>query len=893
MHWHRVAFLMVFFVAGFSGCRRGQVAPQGDSGDTATHLGTKTEIDVAEWLKWPREKLAEQVQSVRDTALAQQKAARETTESASLLPRLRPLVEAPVFADAKYSARLECSRPTYFEEGKKERRYDADIALHLARFGDHEAAARFADPADKKLAKQIAEYRSWRNYPVEWTQLVGLQLQLAQLKLAHGKPSEAIDGATELVLIHKQLVDVLDRKAAAGTLGSALLSIGRTALAEAAAAWRDGESPKAALADDVDAALKGWGAVPEHEPSLLPGAHEERVARVMGGKVRGRTVVAQTEEAVRRSIDLLDLPVVGENVESVVAFLGADGKLVEFLFVYKEAAHTSFPEPSDLARPVADRGYSPSELRKPHGLPQQSFTGGGLIYEVTATPGGRAIGAVVRVAAEKSAGTPTLARDPRDFGGIRLDRSFERNRTEIAPEVNADKKVVITRAAAIAKVTQPATDVKPQSIVLERHGDDDLVDSVTIRWSPVSDLNLVAVPKLLVPLWAAFGPARIEAVEDTEHPHLLVVWENERTRLTFRLPYNDAETLELKATDRRGEAGVKERLAETANFDKEERAQRWRDDHRDIRLGRGLPGTVVEQIQLGTQKAAVKRALASAREARLTTLEDGGFNLVFFSTPAAGVTYWPRQMFVRFDKADKVAEVRVRYQDGSVAPSKDRPSLFDVLKKGNGAPEKITATWPAVWSDVGERHSARHWRWLDDRTLITLQQDAVTAEVILRDCPADDPLGASVTPLAFLSRGVRACQLGDSREEVLKRWKIERPTLVGDAVLLTPTDGAYDAVLAYFEAGDSGRLVKIQAQYRNRLSGEDASSAIVEAWRKDLDHLGGVRRQDAPKSTVLQAFSWHDEKTRVRIFGQVTNNGPRLYCEWRELPIPAVKTANR
>ena len=53
--------------------------------------------------------------------------------------------------------------------------------------------------------------------------------------------------------------------------------------------------------------------------------------------------------------------------------------------------------------------------------------------------------------------------------------------------------------------------------------------------------------------------------------------------------------------------------------------------------------------------------------------------------------------------------------------------------------------------------------------------------------------------------------------------------------------------------------------------------------------FGAVRRQDAASASMLQAWSWHDDRTRVRIFGQQTENGPRLYSEWREWPIPAVK----
>ncbi len=67
----------------------------------------------------------------------------------------------------------------------------------------------------------------------------------------------------------------------------------------------------------------------------------------------------------------------------------------------------------------------------------------------------------------------------------------------------------------------------------------------------------------------------------------------------------------------------------------------------------------------------------------------------------------------------------------------------------------------------------------------------------------------------------------------------------------------------------------------------------MDAWRADIDHLGALRRQDFPKEPLLQSSTWHDDRTRVRIFGQQTETGPRLYNEWCELPIPTPKTAKR
>jgi hypothetical protein len=582
---------------------------------------------------------------------------------------------------------------------------------------------------------------------------------------------------------------------------------------------------------------------------------------------------------------------VQESVQSIVAFLDADGRLAEFLVVYKEGTNRTFPEPRDLARHVVDLGYAAGQAAKVHGLPWQSFSGGGLTFDVTTTPRSSALGAFIRIGADKAPAATALTRDPRDFGALHLDRTFERNRTGLVPAANPEKDLVITQPADLKRVTLPVDEPRPQAVTAHRAGDHDLVESVTFHWSPESSLNLVAVPQLVVPLWSAYGPARIEAVENTDHGHLLVVWENERTRLALRLPYETTEGPELKATDRRGEE-VNERVAEATRFDKTERARRWKAAGLQIRLPRALPGRIVEQVRLGEPKAEVERLFKAAPESRMKPMKDGGFNLLFGSNPAAGATFWPRQVFVRFDGDDKVAEVRVRYQDGQTPPGKDRPALLDVLKKSGKWPEKLAPTWSGVWTDVGGVQTASG-RWIDDQTLMTFQRDAITTEVTLRDCPEQGPLGRQLPPLSFCSRGVADCELGDPRSDVLKRWKVDKPTWAGDALVLRPADGPYDALLVYFEGRGEDRVVKIHAQYRNRLPSADATQAIVDAWGADIDNLGAIRRQDSPKEPLLQAFTWHDERTRVRIFGQQTETGPRLYREWCELPVPAPKTAQR
>jgi hypothetical protein len=188
-----------------------------------------------------------------------------------------------VFQTAKFSARAGISLPPYVEEGKR----DPAIALHLARYGDADGALLLCDPADTTTVKQIESLRAGRNYPVEWARLIAIAQFVAELRLA-GSDTQ---GATNLIQIHQQLQAVLDPKAAAGPLGSALLGGGHRALAAAGAAWQEGK--KTGLAGDVAAAIANWGEVPVPSLPLGPGASQAAVAGAFSsaGKTRALTVI--------------------------------------------------------------------------------------------------------------------------------------------------------------------------------------------------------------------------------------------------------------------------------------------------------------------------------------------------------------------------------------------------------------------------------------------------------------------------------------------------------------------------------------------------------------------------------------------------------------------------
>ncbi len=885
MHWYGGCLLVMLL--GLTGCRSRveTTAPDVVAEDTTTHLSDKTDISLADWLKLPRPELAKLVEEWTVTVGKQREFARSNVESVGLLPALRPPVVAVVFAEAKFLTSAGFSLPPYVKEGQK----DTAVALHLARFGDREAALKLADATDKDLFAKIDSYHGERNYPVEWTRLTALVLQNAELKLANGEP----DGAAELVLLHRQLRSLLDGKSASGVvlapqaLSAALLPRGRQALTLAAAAWRQPRLNKTALAADLDAALADWGASPDPLPGLNTGAKQSDVASLMSGDVEGRAVLAHTSAAVQRTVDLLALPLPSEGVNGVIAFLDDKQTLTELFVLYRPKINELFPEPRQLVLPLVEHDYKSGEAASTAGLTRQSWTGGGLSYEVALLTRGSVGGALVRVG-KTEALSKTLtasASNPRDFGTVNLDRSFEQNRLNVAAD-QTGASLEIKDAAKLASIRRPATKYALADAVLVREANADLLAKLTLRWA--ADQNSNALSQLALPLWAAYGPTRLESAEEASGGMFVLSWQNETTRLTLRLPFLD-KAPELLVEDSRGVAALQTRVEAAAEFDRRERQERLSAGKPRERLERsiGLPSHGIDNLSLGMTREQVRAALPDARSLRIQPLSDG-WNILFLNEPPATATYWPRQLFVRFGDDNRVAEIRVRYQEGPKPSGPKAPSLFDTLKaKANSVPETLPAPWAGLWTDLPARKPPVFYRWLDDVTYLTYQRDWGGSEVTLRDRPSDQLRGVALPPLLFCGRGVAGCVLGDSQNAVRQRWRVGNPLLAsnGDEVLKTPADSPYDVLLVRYE---NGKVSKLIARLREpkTLKATEVGAALQRAWGADLDRLGFVRRQDDTLGQVLQAYSYHDDRTRVRLFAQETGEGICLFTEWREWPIP-------
>ncbi len=597
MRW--IGGFLLLLVLGVSGCRRAEVAATSEAApeDTTTHLSDKIDISLADWLKLPRAELAKQVEEWTVTVEKHQDHARTNTDSVELLPQLHPPLPTSVFAKARFVPEAGFSLPPYVKEGDK----DAAVALHLARFGDREAALKLADASDKDFLAQIDACRTEQNYPVEWTRLVGLVLHNAHLKLANGET----DGAAELVALHRQLRSVLDAKAATGPLGALLLPRGQKALGLAAVAWREPRRNKVGLAGDIDAALADWGTVPDPVPGLKAGASQDEVVRFFKSNAEGQAVIARTPESVQRAVDLLALPLPEEGTSSVVAFLDGKHNLAELKVLYRSRISQVFPEPKNLALCVAEHGYPVETPPSVIGMARQTWTGGGLVYDVTVLTRGNAGGALVGIT-PAGAATPaaSFARNPRDFGAVNLDRSFEQNRLGLAPDQGGNS-VEIKDKDALARITQPAKDHALESALLLRESNADLLSHLKLSW-PASE-STDALNHLALPLWAAYGPARLESVEGTEGGHFLLTWENATTRLKLRLPFDD-QAPELLAEDSRGPDALKTRLEAAAQFDRRERQERLAADKPRTRLARfiQLPSHGIDDLRLGLRASSCR-----------------------------------------------------------------------------------------------------------------------------------------------------------------------------------------------------------------------------------------------------------------------------------------------
>ncbi len=495
------------------------------------------------------------------------------------------------------------------------------------------------------------------------------------------------------MLLHRQIQALLDTRASKGSLGALLLPIGRRALLDGIGAWKGHKT--AALANDVALALAQWGEYPDLMPGLKPGDGLARIVSVLGSKPEGHIVAAVSPNTVKRATDLLSLPIVPDSVDDVVAFLNEGKTLSELVLIYRSRINDRYPEPINLAHHLADRGYEVKPLHKSKRIRSQQFVGGGLSYDVTMAPL-PALGALLRIRDAKATLVYGVAgADARDLGSLHLDGTYEQGRILLGIEPDP-KTLTSERTDVLARLRAPVP-AKPSSVVVLRAGERNLIQSVTLRWP--AELNVTAQTSLLVPLWASHGDARFEEV--TDGTAVSLSWQDAQTRCTLVLPFNVAQLPEYVVLDRHGPESLVEREKAAHAFDQSQRrcdctrSGVWsscRARCASIRSARGRRKCVWDR-----RAERIKSLLPSRSQAiQVFDLPDG-YSVMFTVAAPEKATFWPQQMFVRFNPEGVVTEVRLRYQE---TPRDGAASLYHVLRKASGFPEKSPAPWARLWSDL-------------------------------------------------------------------------------------------------------------------------------------------------------------------------------------------------
>jgi hypothetical protein len=865
-----VSLLCLVCLSMVSGCgsETTEVAPV-QASPAPLGLGDSIDVSLADLLTKPRIELAALCQEWEDKAIHQEKGLRQGHAPYSLLPTWRLPLIVPAWREARFSEALGFSIPPYHAQTDR----DSTLALHLARFGDLEAALKLVEPNDAKTMELIEACKYEKNYPVEWTRLAGLMLHVAQQRLA----SDDLDGGTEVVQLHKQLGAVLDDKAKQGPLGAELLWLGHRTLNMAANAWR--AAKRDLPAEHAEAALKDWGSAPKPAPAVALGTSQADIVRKLRSPAQGRAVAAL---APQRAFDLFVLPGPLEGAQAVVACFDQEDRLVEVTATYRARLGDTYLEPANLARFYENASIPGTDTPQAGGLHGRIYRTGGAVLEFNLISGSNTLGGLVRWRDERPAAAPALSRD---FGALRLDRSFEQNRVRVAPEAQGTT-IEADQAAALAQIKSPVTALALARATLIRDARADLLSGFTLRFAG-DETAPPAFHQFAVPLWSAFGPARIEGVSNEQGSALTLAWEDASTRCVLRLPSSGNVVAEFDARDTQSPANVQDRLAKAKEIDKAEREARFAAKEPLTRIQRS--------VEAGWSLRPLKVELGMSRDQVRQSLPGGGvvirefaqgFSVSFIGEPARAPTFLSGQALLRFDAAGRLGEVRALYQGGPVSKTPWTKHLLNELKKSTGASTPVAARWSTMWAEAASNRptAAAHF-WQDDRTWMSYQYDQNGAELVLHDCPADQPAGVFLGDLDYLPHGPEGCHLGAGLKETLQRWGITKPAQTADGGVILPITqpGPYDTLLVYFQNDQAARIVARHTAGPAKLNKPaPAGQALLEAWGRDIPRVGWPQHREFFSENVPHSFGWIDDLTRIRTFWEETNTGEiRLFTEWK------------
>jgi hypothetical protein len=302
----------------------------------------------------------------------------------------------------------------------------------------------------------------------------------------------------------------------------------------------------------------------------------------------------------------------------------------------------------------------------------------------------------------------------------------------------------------------------------------------------------------------------------------------------------------------------------------------------------------LEGVQLGQTKEQALAALPQGQSIIKQPIPDG-LSVTINTDAPKNATSQAKQLLIRWDAAEKVAEIRARYQAGPASKPGEWPgSLLARWKKYGGAAAEGPAPGAGVWEDPADEKAPSLLSWHDDLTRASFFAEGGAADVTLRDCPVDHPEGAPLNGLGYLPRGPEQCTLGTSKADLLKAWKVKDPTATPqvDLVLYPSKNSPYDAYLIWFN-GD--RVTRVVARHRppsDPTKQVSVGQSLSEAWGRDLRVLGWPNRQEFSADQELSKLSWLDEHTRIRIYWQETDTSrARVFTEWKDLSTPVKASA--
>jgi hypothetical protein len=846
-----------------AGCNQ-QVADPSGGRKGLTDQGN---TDLAQLLGKPRSELAAKAKEIEQQLQAKRKAISEGKGEVVLVKDLPPFV-MPVFREADYRDKIGLSLPTYVAEDAK----DSDVAVQLARFGDGEGAGKLVDPSDTAAARQIEGYRCDKNYPVEWTRLVAIMLHSAESQLA----ADDADAGSELISLHKQLLTVLDEKAQKGALGAALLPRGRDVLSQAGSAWKAAKLK--ALAEQATRYIREWGEAKGPIFGIPFGATVAQVQRLLHSQAKESLVPATN---LNRALDLLGLPFPEDGIESVLTELNDAKQLSDVYITYRPGIASVYRTPALLAHTLVERGYSGEDVPKAPGLERRIYTSPEGGCSVMLVRHGAGLGALVHL--RKGSAAKERATLSRDFGALNLERSFEQNRLLIAPQQRGEA-VNTEDQARLAAIENPFPTLKLSKAGVERQPNTNL----TLAFAMAFVTGSAGAPPLhsfVLPLWVKYGPPEFHGVHDQTGDHLLLSWKDSRTEYDLRLPYENAEPVQFEVRaigSTTAEETVDKRMTRALAFDRKERDDRLAAKKPARRLPRQL-----ESLELGMAKGRALELLPAGRANPKRDMPDG-ITVTLTDEGSKNEARVARQFFVRFGADEKVVEVRARYEAGPASRNTNNwmKTLRESLSKSGGAPQEIHADWAGLWDDSkAVRRRIKEYYWIDDLTLATLQTDDFGAELRIRDCPPEYPLGIPLPPLAYLKRGPEPLVLSQTLQEVTQAWGVvqQEKSADGGLVLRPPSGSQYNVILVYFDQVGVSRIVAQHAAGRaKRGTQAEWQQAIVEAWNRDPGSLGWYRRQEFSPNDLLQGMGWNDDRTRLRIFWAESSDGSiHAFTEWK------------